>query len=211
MAVVRFSEELKDAIITNAKAFFEPRIKAMRDQQPNVFDAVAAQAYSTYMPGINALPMNFFNWSSDIEIDVKYKTTIITIYGKTSTPYPRLHDGQKAPCGAVIKGSYRIDIALPTESSVYAPYNDQVIAWYEGIEAVSAQRDEFVDGVRQVIDAHSTLAPALKAWPPLWDLVPETYKERHRKVVERNKPAPELDVDLSKLTTTVVAAKITNR
>jgi hypothetical protein len=42
-------------------------------------------------------------------------------------------------------------------------------------------------------------------------LVPETFRERHRKVVERTKSAStaELDVDLTSLTAAVTIAKIT--
>jgi hypothetical protein len=210
MAVVRFSEELKDAIIGNAKALFEQRITERRKAQPDVFDAVYAQAYSTLMPGINALPREFFTWIDNVEVTVKHKGTSISLTGKTAQPYPRVDRDFRTPCGARIKGTYRIEIVMPDTSSIYAPWRDQIIAWQDGIEAIAEQRDEFVDGVKKVINAHSTLAPALKAWPPLWDLVPEAYKERHRKVAERTKAeAPELDVDLTKLTATVVTAKIT--
>ena len=63
-------------------------------------------------------------------------------------------------------------------------------------------------GVKKIIGMHTTLGPALKAWPPLWDLVPEGTKNRHRKVVERVKPeVAEVEVDLTALTGTITAAK----
>ena len=46
-------------------------------------------------------------------------------------------------------------------------------------------------------------------WQPLWDLIPEEYKERHRKIVERTKTDTQVDVDLGSLTATVVAHKLT--
>jgi hypothetical protein len=67
----------------------------------------------------------------------------------------------------------------------------------------------FVEQVKKIINAHATLAPALKLWQPLWDLIPEDYKERHRKVVERTKSDTQVDVDLGSLTATVVAHKLT--
>ena len=91
----------------------------------------------------------------------------------------------------------------------YAHIKQQLDDYVSGVKALEGQRDEFVAGVKKVVEAHSTLAPALKAWPPLWDLVPEEYRERHRKVVERTKPeAGEIDVDLSKLTATVAVHKM---
>lgn len=69
------------------------------------------------------------------------------------------------------------------------------------IEGIRAQQDEFTEVVRAVLDAHSTLAPALRAWPPLWELLDEKTKARHKEVVTRAKAdKPTLDVDLSKAT-----------
>jgi len=60
-----------------------------------------------------------------------------------------------------------------------------------------------------VIEAHATLAPALKMWQPLWDLIPEEYKDRHRQVVEREKKDVKVDVDLTALTAQVAFHKMT--
>jgi hypothetical protein len=85
----------------------------------------------------------------------------------------------------------------------------EVKEWQDRIKAVNTKRDEFVAQVQKIITAHATLAPALKMWQPLWDLIPEEYKERHRKVVEREKKELAIDVDLSAMTAAVVAHKIT--
>ena len=72
------------------------------------------------------------------------------------------------------------------------------------------KREEFTDGVGKVIGAYSTLAPALKAWPPLWDLLPDATKERHKEIVERVKKEVVVeDVDLSSMTTIATLAKLT--
>jgi hypothetical protein len=82
------------------------------------------------------------------------------------------------------------------------------------IHKLGQEQKAFVDGVQEVINAYSTLAPALKAWPALWDLVPEEKKEKHREVVVRTKAADTAknlaeEVDLSKLTGHVTADKLT--
>jgi len=46
-------------------------------------------------------------------------------------------------------------------------------------------------------------------WQPLWDLIPEEYKERHRQVVEREKKEVKVDVDLTALTAQVAFHKMT--
>lgn len=75
------------------------------------------------------------------------------------------------------------------------------------IEEIKAQQDKFTTAVKAVLDAHSTLAPALRAWPPLWELLDEKTKARHKEVVTRAKAEkPVIDVDLS-AATSIVAMK----
>ena len=45
-------------------------------------------------------------------------------------------------------------------------------------------------------------------WPPLWELVPERYKERHREIVTRSKKDINVSVDLDKMTAITVAHKL---
>jgi hypothetical protein len=61
--------------------------------------------------------------------------------------------------------------------------------------------------VKEVCNTYSTLAPALKAWPPLWDLIPEDVKDKHREIKERIKNEAVLSVDIGKLTALSTAAK----
>jgi hypothetical protein len=85
----------------------------------------------------------------------------------------------------------------------------EATAYLERVRVVRERKTMFVEQVKKIINAHATLAPALKLWQPLWDLIPEDYKERHRKVVERTKSDTQVDVDLGSLTATVVAHKLT--
>ena len=209
MAVVRFSEELKDAIIKNAKALFSNRINAARKASPPIADEVADLVYAQFMPAINTLPKEFLQWSNRVEIRVPYNTSSIEVSYQAAREYPKPGNRIKMDDGTIIDSMFSISFKLP-DTPKYKTYIEQIVAWRENINVLEKQRDEFVSGVKAVIEAHSTLAPALKAWPPLWDLVPETFRERHRKVVERTKPAvAELDVDLTSLTAAVTIAKIT--
>jgi len=83
--------------------------------------------------------------------------------------------------------------------------------YLENIHTVYKEREEFVNGVAKIILSYSTLAPALKAWPALWDLVPEKAKNRHLTVKERNKRdmSEELGIDTNKLTAAVARTKLT--
>lgn len=75
------------------------------------------------------------------------------------------------------------------------------------IVSARKRKEEFVAEVKKVLNAYSTLVPALKAWPPLWDLIPESTRAKHRLIVEREKKEVVLNVNLDKLTAMTAAAK----
>ena len=204
MATVRFSDELKTEIISNAKALFSKRLQAYHNNPPAVGDEVADRIFKDFMPIVAQLPKQFLSWIDDITIDSINGRT----YGKQfklskHVPKP---NSSLTTANAEIYDRYRLDVKLIGDE-----WNDiqkQLDAWISNMAAVEQERDAFVEGVKKIIGMHTTLGPALKAWPPLWDLVPEGTKNRHRKVVERVKPeVAEVEVDLTALTGTITAAK----
>jgi len=76
-------------------------------------------------------------------------------------------------------------------------------------QAAIEERTTFVAGVQTVLDAHATLAPALKMWPALWDLLPDDARTKHKDPSKRAKPEKvELGVDVRSMTGVVVAHKL---
>ena len=208
MAVVRFSDELQTAIIDNAKALFNPRITKLMDSPPDLGDVVATMVTAEHAPLVSALPREFFPWLQHVSLTIATDRGNRSFELKTKNEYPVPRNWVTNSDGSKYDSGYKIVVKLPNTEK-YAHVREQLMQWQSGIDALTQQRDEFVAGVRKLMQAHATLAPALKAWPPLWDLVPDKYKERHRKVVARTKvEEPALDVDLTKMTSTVVASKL---
>lgn len=204
MATVRFSDELKNDIISNAKALFSKRLQAYHDNPPAVGDDVADRVMRDFMPIVAQLPKQFFSWTDELCIDSINNRT----YGKRvklSKPVPE-PNSDITTANAKLYNRYRLDVKLIGDE--WHDIQTQLDTWISNIAVVEQERDAFVEGVKKIIGMHTTLGPALKAWPPLWDLVPEAAKNRHRKVVERVKPeVAEVDVDLTALTGIVTAAK----
>jgi hypothetical protein len=204
MATVRFSDELKTEIISNAKALFAKRLQAYHDNPPAVGDEVADRVMSEFMPIVAQLPKQFLSWTDELCIDSINNRT----YGKRvklSKPVPK-PNSDLITANAKMYDRYRLDVKLIGDE--WHDIQTQLDTWISNMAVVEQERDAFVDGVKKIIGMHTTLGPALKAWPPLWDLVPEGTKNRHRKVVERVKPeVAEVDVDLTALTGTITAAK----
>jgi hypothetical protein len=204
MATVRFSQELKDDIINNAKMLFSKRLQTTVENPPDIGDEVADRIFKDFMPLMLQVPKQFFSWTDTLDIDSINGRT----YGKRfklKKAVPSARDNLVLP-NARLMSFYSFNVKLIGDE-----WNDiqtQLDTWIQNIATIEQERDTFVSGVKTVINTYSTLAPALKAWPPLWDLVPDAAKERHRKVVERAKPeVAEVEVDLTALTGIVTAAK----
>lgn len=80
------------------------------------------------------------------------------------------------------------------------------------IKQISREETEALKAVNALLRKYSTLAPALKEWPALWDLLEDDVKEKHKEVAQRKKPEPKPEVtdtpDFSSLTAAVIANKL---
>jgi hypothetical protein len=210
MATVRFSDELKGAIIKNAEAIFKKQIDDALSSYPKDWaDRVYERAFASYIPSMNALPTCFFTEVSSLTIsyigDLRVGVAC-SLTNKRVFPH-------KLPTTAdftVEASSHYSNTELKLKDiAMYEDIKAEAIAYMDRVKVLRERQTAFVEQVRKIINAHATLAPALKMWQPLWDLVPEEYKERHRKVVERTKNEVTVDVDLGSLTAAVVAHKLT--
>lgn len=223
MATVRFSDSLQDSIRENAKAMFKESIDKAKADVPAHW---ADKLYQSFFPAdviakFNALPDyamkkesvltfgGFYNAPEDVFqtaefLSKAYECDEIRLEFSKDMPWP--HSFQPEITG--FKSEWR---------SNKADYNDSRWDWLKPefkeyvrkIFEQEAKQAKFVEGINKRMNTYSTLAPALKAFPALWDLVPEEAKERHKKIVERKKAEVELDVDLNSMTAAVTLNKLT--
>jgi hypothetical protein len=213
MAVVRISDDLKNGVLANAKRLFDSQLDAAQKAAPDIVDQVLALVYTDILPHAKAMPKEMFEWADNASVTITNNGRNALIHKRpTNIKFPKFQSSVKLSDGVHLSPYGGAAITLP-DTPKYESYIKQMREWDDHVRNIEKQRDEFVDGVKKVLNAHATLAPALKAWPPLWDLVPEEYKNRHRKVVERTKPEATIapDVDLNKLTSLVVASKLGGR
>jgi len=210
MATVRFSKELSDAILRNAKAVFGNRMQSAHDSAPKEWgDRLYETIFARYIPSLNALPLEYFNTADSFRFagfDIDGMNISFDMPLSTKRPFPlELPSDLKH---IVKKSGYSSNEYKLKDIPEFAEFKQLVVDWKERCNKVTEQRSQFVESVSKVISAHTTLAPALKMWPPLWDLVPEQYKERHREVKDREKREVSVNVDLIKMTAVATAAKI---
>jgi hypothetical protein len=209
MATVRFSDELKGAIVKNAEAIFKKQLDdALASYPKDWADRVYERAFAPYIPSMNSLPSCFFTTVGSINIakigDMRVGVAC-SLTNSRAYPYAL----PTTPDFPVSKTGYSDTELTLKDTPMFEDIKAEAIAYMERVSTVKQRKEVFVEQVKKIINAHATLAPALKMWQPLWDLIPEEYKERHRKVVERTKNEVSVDVDLGSLTAAVVAHKLT--
>ena len=224
MATVRFSDQLKDNIRNNAKAMFKESIdKAKADVPAHWADKFYQSFFSAdVISKFNALPdyamdskshidfTGFHNAPEDVVFQTAefkqpaYKCDEVRLEFSKAMRWPNTFNENITG----FKASWREGTADFNDSRwdwLKAEFKEYVRKIFEQ----EAKQEKFLEGINKLMETYSTLAPALKAFPALWDLVPEEAKERHKKVVERKKSEVELDVDLNSMTAAVTLSKLT--
>ena len=216
MATVRITDSLKSEILSNANRLHQPMIdKARESHDPQWGRRVYELAFDADTRNkMQQLPLCFFKTFDNVRFEGFESgpsdglTTMMTMrydceVDMSGLPFPN-EQPKDNPLNMGWRGckvTYN-----PSFQELAVEYNE----WCQRIRDAEDKRDQFVDGVKKILENFSTLAPALKAWPALWDLVPDEKKEKHKEIVERKKSGPaELEIDTSSLTAAVTMAKLT--
>ena len=230
MATVRFSGQLQDDIIRNAGNMFDDNIKQAKNNYPDdwgkkLYDSLFSADIQAkmnalpqgYLGTVESLPLNGFKnapedvWqSAHAKVDT-WKYVDLDLKLPSRLPFPNKDTWQKAVDSGYYMNYSRneIDYNNPNFEWLHEPFKK----YTQGIFNAEAKKAEFVAGVKSIITTYTTLAPALKAWQPLWDLLPEEAKERHKKITERPqaKTAQDIGVDLNSMTAQVTFNKLTRK
>jgi len=217
MATVRFSDELKSRIIGNAKGLHAKNVNRAEEAYPeNWGDRLYDLMFRNTTVVMDALPKGYFAMRDSLRIEGFGGDEDRTIELKLSSEKPWPHETPAdASTGVTVGGrSYYGGIRLDPTDDRWDDFKTEYNTFLSNYETAVKQQIDFVDGVRQVLRVYSTLGPALKAWPALWDLIPEDKKRRHREIVEkrsRSAPTNEMGeaIDLNSLTAIVAADKLT--
>jgi len=218
MATVRFSGDLRSDIINNAKYLFSDRIAKAKSNHPDTWgQTVYDVAFKDHKTAMQSLPKSYFRSGKDI--DIRGFGNQEGVWSASDNYNVRLKLADFAPF------PNKIDVelhGLMGDSRTYSgwtlnpsdPRWDTFKAEYrkycDAIRKLEDEMSTFVSGVNKIMDTYTTLAPALKAWPPLWDLVPQDKQERHKKVVERKvKSLSTEEIDLTAMTAASTLAKLT--
>jgi len=209
MAVVRITTTLIESVTHIATNSFKPQMETAEAIELSLTaEDVYERIYEPWLTHIEALPAAMFHSYKDI--------TIVSVCGEpanlqlklaTVLPMPRIPDSSHAEPSGFYAGHFVLRDKNAT--GIWDDLFKVVAERNRRVAAVTARRDAFVEGVKKVLTAHSTLAPALKAWPPLWELIPDNYKEQHKKVANRKGKDTIHEFDTAALTSAITLIKLT--
>lgn len=204
MATVKFSRELRSNIVNSAYNRFNDKVTVAKNSRPDHHwgEFVYDKFFAEYKDALDAVPKAFLHSHDEIRVQI-VNNVRSELQFKLSDIRP-LPSSWTSPLGRSYSHNY-FELFMSDE---WMPLHNEVVAWKERIKQAETQRDEFVKNIRQVVEAYSTLAPALRAWPPLWDYISEDIKERHRAIEKREKKTVDIGVDLNKLTAMATAQKM---
>ena len=218
MATVRFSDSLRETIANNAKAKFNASVEKAEAHRPHAIiwgDKLWNALFQNYNTVLCSVPAGFIHHVKGFRIRMFYvqhemDNVPCNLDFEFSKEMPWPKDGHKAfGLNKFTNWQEHYDFS-PTLCSdpVVKELIQLVIARNQAVDEAKNRREEFVKSVKEVINAHVTLAPALKMWPPLWDLLPIEVKDKHREVKDRVAKVPEVSVDLNRLTALSALSKI---
>lgn len=199
MAVVKITNELVAQVGDRVHALYVPKFTALEAKRPQFAEAVwrafseAIQLthHSTgvpegWMPKADDISVSAFAASHSYSDSYGFATNL-------SLPYADI-DG--AVPGVSYRGfssyshpSMRFHPAVLVNTP-HHPLHDvavSILQHTEMLDTLLKERDKAIRDVRAVLESVSTLAPALRAYPALWDLLPEQTKKKHAEVVNRAK------------------------
>jgi len=212
MATVRITEKLVDSTRGNIEQKFVPAMDAAKASQDTTgwADRIYETVYRDYLPLINALPAKFFGTRDEIELKVPYspfETRTLSLTFAVPRPLPH----------AMPENLY-LEISQPWRNWQYTvkswaawpDMGEAYAAWVSRVQRVRDERQTMKQSVHKLLRSHSTLAPCIKKWPALWDLIDDEYRDKHREVVERKgkDSGPEYDLDFDRMTAMVAKAKL---
>lgn len=219
MATVRFSDRLREEIIQAATNKFQNAVNTANTNRPDPVlwgDKLWALFYGQYESVLVSVPSQFIIYAKGFQLDEIRPANGVVIPANMEfkfskdMPWPT----QGIPGSGLVKNnSWREIYSINPEKAddpVVQELTALIVARQTAIQEATKRRDEFKNSVKQVINAHATLAPALKMWPPLWDLLSEDVKNKHREVTERGAKATAetVGVDLNRLTALASLSKM---
>lgn len=215
MAVVRITDQLISDVLYRVGNQFDAAEKKAKNLRPeigdDVYEIIIGKPYAADMA---KCPKEFFEKHDVLHIECRGFGTSRVVNSDWGLSQKRLfphdipdHDGVTYEVSRY--GGIRISIERNDE---FAAIYEKLDEWQDALKVVADEREAAKSETKRVLQSFTTLAPVLKAWPALWELLSESVKDKHKQIVERPKAEKkEVNTDtdvLTGITARLTAARI---
>ena len=206
---VRISDKLIVEVATKINDLYKYFAENIEKQKPDVGDRIYELLYGPYLSRMQDLPTTFFRRMERMDVKSVAEEPLSCSFKLSS----------------VRLGSYthpsgdNIECSSTHSDRVYikrTPYTDElcdaILSWHDQKQDNYEVRNKVTDAVRRVMREHKSLAPAVKAFPPLVDLLPAATRQKIDVPQHRlSSVQMELDPYLKRLAADIALDKLVNR
>ena len=220
MATVRISGYLKDTVQDNIDKIFNKRIEKARENYNKKWgQRIVDNLYPTQLQtALNAIDNDWFNMCESLTLNGFFNAkfsedyTHPMVFGNDSIkPYRRPEEYENCDIEGMTF-NYSGDVELDGSNPKWDWIKAEFVKYNETIIGLKNQCNSYKEKVLSILNAYRTLAPCLKVWQDLYDLLPSDIQERHKHITEKRTvtKAEELNIDTDSLTSTLITSKLTD-
>lgn len=210
MSTVRMTTSVTQDIIGIARGKMQPAVDIAANSKPDaswgqfIYDTL----WGNEIDIAKQLPSYWFTVVDKIRIqEVAGCRCYMTFQLKNPQPWPVYFPNNHPLASSPHSDG---DFLTLNHDFVWSELHAVMVAYQNRLNEARQRQTEFTTMVSTLLGTYNTLAPALKAWPPLWELLPADIQRKHEEVtVSRGKreAAVPASVDLNRLTAISTALK----
>ena len=219
MAVVKFSASLRDQIMNNAKEGFSARSKAVHGSFSDDWGLkIYNRLFGRYEAMLSQIPNEMLTWDTSLHVVVRnVEDEHGTSLGSFTRSFENINIREFKNMPPVLlpmaECQYHYDttrLNIKINHPEWADLKQDVVAYLQKFHAIEQQKKTLVEALDILLRKHVTLAPALKEWEPLWDLLPPYVRDKHMQITERKrKDDGDAEINIGAMTAILSANKIT--
>lgn len=188
MAVVRITTELRKQLVHKTAMLFVQLIEAAKAERPEVGQAVYNLMMAPYRNDVAMLPEGMLKTSDTVSVQF----IGANIYETWALPEPMRMPAEELPEThlGMVEGQYDgllVGLNRVDETELIFQRMEN---WKNKVVGLEKAQEKARNDLNTMLSKFNTLAPLLKAWPPLWELLSEATRNEHRRIVTRDKFVP---------------------
>jgi hypothetical protein len=204
---VRISDKLIGQVVETITNLYRKRFEEFERQRPVVGDRLYELAYGPYLSSMEAIPAGFLPKGDVIEVSKVGDRKIVLRFPLSGRRLVGMSHPSNENMTADDYGRFEVVRTPMTEEIV-----DGILSWRKQIDDTMEIRENGQKAVRTILKRYVSLPPAIKAFPPLVELLPAAARGK-TDVPQHKLTSAEMELNphLKQLATDIALSKFLNR